>query len=165
MKVECRDGVARMVDQKASSRWVVQGYSDPDAMDGTGEKQLSHFAVLITLALSRMHMNISQRCMMIRKDSLHDAILLLTKVDVEVFGSYIEVILVTLSEVKAMGIDWLPIILSTTDLRLLWRDRCYTPLGLLLSAEERVSLGIYEHSRSPVAHFTIVTDSGSISPR
>lgn len=107
-------------------------------------------------------MNISQRCMMIRKDSLHDAILLLTKVDVEVFGSYIEVVLVTLSEVKAMSIDWLPIILSTTDLRLLWRDRCYTPLGLLLSAEERVSLGIYEHSRSPVAHFTIVTDRDDV---
>ena len=103
-------------------------------------------------------MNISQRRMMIRKDSLHDAILLLTKVDVEVFGSYIEVVLVTLSEVKAMSIDWLPIILSTTDLRLLWRGRYYTPLGLLLSAEERVSLGIYEHSRSPVAHFTIVTN-------
>ena len=99
---------------------------------------------------------------MIRKDSLHDAILLLTKVDVEVFGSYIEVVLVTLSEVKAMSIDWLPIILSTTDLRLLWRDRCYTPLGLLLSAEERVSLGIYEHSRSPVAHFTIVTDRDDV---
>ena len=107
-------------------------------------------------------MNISQRCMMIRKDSLHDAILLLTKVDVEVFGSYIEVVLVTLSEVKAMSIDWLPIILSTTDLRLLWRDRCYTPLGLLLSTEERVSLGIYEHSRSPVAHFTIVTDRDDV---
>ena len=107
-------------------------------------------------------MNISQRCMMIRKDSLHDAILLLTKVDVEVFGSYIEVVLVTLSEVKAMSIDWLPVILSTTDLRLLWRDRCYTPLGLLLSAEERVSLGIYEHSRSPVAHFTIVTDRDDV---
>lgn len=99
---------------------------------------------------------------MIRKDSLHDAILLLTKVDVEVFGSYIEVVLVTLSEVKAMSIDWLPIILSTTDLRLLWRDRCYTPLGLLLSTEERVSLGIYEHSRSPVAHFTIVTDRDDV---
>ena len=107
-------------------------------------------------------MNISQRCMMIRKDSLHDAILLLTKVDVEVFGSYIEVVLVTLSEVKAMSIDWLPIILSTTDLRLLWRDRCYSALGLLLSAEERVSLGIYEHSRSPVAHFTIVTDRDDV---
>ena len=99
---------------------------------------------------------------MIRKDSLHDAILLLTEVDVEVFGSYIEVVLVTLSEVKAMSIDWLPIILSTTDLRLLWRDRCYTPLGLLLSTEERVSLGIYEHSRSPVAHFTIVTDRDDV---
>ena len=99
---------------------------------------------------------------MIRKDSLHDAILLLTKVDVEVFGSYIEVVLVTLSEVKAMSIDWLPIILSTTDLRLLWRDRCYSALGLLLSAEERVSLGIYEHSRSPVAHFTIVTDRDDV---
>lgn len=107
-------------------------------------------------------MNISQRCMVIRKDSLHDAILLLTKVDIEVFGSYIEVVLVTLSEVKAMSIDWLPIILSTTDLRLLWRDCCYTPLGLLLSAEERVSLGIYEHSRSPVAHFTIVTDRDDV---
>ena len=107
-------------------------------------------------------MNISQRCMMIRKDSLHDAILLLTKVDVEVFGSYIEVVLVAFSEVKAMSIDWLPIILSTTDLRLLWRDRCYTPLGLLLSTEERVSLGIYEHSRSPVAHFTIVTDRDDV---
>ena len=125
---------------------------------GAGEEELSHFTVLVALALTWVHMNVSQGSMMIRKDALDIAILLLAEVDVEVLRANIKVVLVSLGKVEAVSIDRLPVVLATADWRLIRRHCCNPALSLLLRTEERVSLRVYKHSRSPIAHLTIVAD-------
>ena len=125
---------------------------------GAGEEELSHFTVLVALALTWVHMNVSQGSMMIRKDALDIAILLLAEVDVEVLRANIKVVLVSLGKVEAVSIDRLPVVLATADWRLIRRHCCNATLNFLLRTEERVSLRVYKHSRSPIAHLTIVAD-------
>ena len=80
---------------------------------------------------------------------------LVALVDVEVFRTNIEVLLVSLSEVESVRIDRLPIV-SRSSNRWLIGCRLSRVLLVLGYRKEVEVLGIDEHCGSPVAHLTVV---------
>ena len=80
--------------------------------------------MLVALALSRVHLHGGQGRVMVLEDALDAAVLLLTLVDLEVFGAHIEVVLLALSEVETVGIHWLTIITSSANSGLLRGRGC-----------------------------------------
>ena len=81
--------------------------------------------MLVALALPWVHLQGCQRRMVVLEGRDYAAILLVALVDVEVLRAHVEVVLLTFSEVEAVGIDRLPIICGATDWGLLcshsWR--------------------------------------------
>ena len=126
---------------------------------GTWEEQFSHLSVLLTLADTWMNVDWCDWRIVMFVCPLHGTSLpLIALINVKVFWSNIEVLLLALSEIKAMSIDLLSITTaSDLGLRLLG---CLARIGRLLRhAKEVEGLGIDEHSRSPIAHFTIITNT------
>ena len=74
---------------------------------GTGEQQLIHLSMLLTLAHSRMHMHRCDRSIMPLDGPLDELVLLhVALVNVVVFRADIEDLLITLCEVKTVSVDW-----------------------------------------------------------
>ena len=83
---------------------------------------------------------------------------ILALVDVEIFGSNVEIFLLAFREIKTMGVDLLSIIACSTDWRLLWSGRLRVLIVFGRAKEVKV-LWIDEHCGPPIAEFTIITNA------
>ena len=114
--------------------------------------------MLLALSGSWMHVNRGEGCVVTATHSLHLAVPLTAPVDVEVLGADVEVLLLTLGEVEAMGVDGLPVVTSTSDWWLFWC--CLCRVGGFLSHGQKVErLWVNKHGRSPIAQLSIITNT------
>ena len=96
---------------------------------------------------------------MVLQRTLDGAVLsLIALINVEVFGAYIEVLLLSLSKVHTVSVDLLSSIASATDRCLFSRGRCRVRC-IFDSSKEVECRRINERSGSPTAHLAIVTDT------
>jgi len=112
--------------------------------------------MLFTLAHTGVDVHSCDWCVVIFVHLLDFALLaLVALIDVEVFRTNIEVLLVSLSEIKSVSIDWLSVVSRSTNRRLIGSS--LSRILLVLGYREEVEvLGVNEHCRSPVAHLTVV---------
>ena len=114
--------------------------------------------MLLTLTHSGVYVHRSDRGIVVLIGPLYGSILpLVALVDVEVFGAYVEVLLLTLGEIQAVCVDLLFILAG--------RDRA---LGfswgigvgwVLWNAQEVERLGVDQDRGTPIAHLSVVADT------
>ena len=117
--------------------------------------------MLFTLSDTGMYVDGGDWSIMVFKRSLHSAALsgILALIDVKVFRAYIEILLLSLGEVEAVGVDLLLLVaLCPANCRLIGRYLGWVLVILCCSQEIKV-LGIYEYSWSPITQLAIITDT------
>lgn len=94
---------------------------------------------------------------MVFESSLNLAFLPIAAVDVEVLGAHVEVVLVSLCEVEAMGVDGLPVVACPANRGLFGRS-CGHILRFFGDTQETEVLRVNKDGRAPIAHLSVVAD-------